>query len=46
VVVYPAFYALAETFRDRPLARRVWWVASGALLAAATAAFVLWRWVA
>jgi len=46
VVVYPAFYGLAEIFRARPLARWLWWIGSGALLLAATAAFVLWRWVA
>jgi hypothetical protein len=46
VVVYPAFFALAEIFRSRPLLRWIWWVGSGLLLLAATAAFVLWRWVA
>jgi hypothetical protein len=46
VVVYPAFYALAEIFRGRPVARAVWWTASAALLLAGTAAFVHWRWVA
>ncbi|MDQ2978765.1 MAG: hypothetical protein M3R62_06060 [Acidobacteriota bacterium] len=46
VVVYPAFYALAELFRGRPMARAVWWIVSGALLLAGTAAFVHWRWVA
>jgi hypothetical protein len=46
LVVYPAFYALAEAFRDRPRLRLAWWVASGLLLAAGEAAFVHWRWVA
>jgi Mannosyltransferase (PIG-V) len=46
VVVYPAFYTLAEAFRARPRARVVWWALSGLLLLAGTAAFVLWRWVA
>jgi hypothetical protein len=46
VVVYPAFYTLAEVFRRRPQARVVWWAFSGLLLLAGTAAFVLWRWVA
>jgi hypothetical protein len=46
VVVYPAFYALAEIFRGRPVARAVWWIASAALLLAGTAAFVHWRFVA
>ena len=46
VVVYPAFFALAEIFRGRPLLRWIWWVGSGLLLLAATAAFVLCPWVA
>lgn len=46
VVVYPAFYGLAEVFRERPLGRALWWIGSSLLLLAATAAFVLWRWVA
>jgi mannosyltransferase PIG-V len=46
VVVYPAFYALAEIFRGRPVARAIWWTVSAALLLAGTAAFVHWRWVA
>lgn len=46
VVVYPAFFALAELFEPRPRLRLAWWVGSGALLAAAVAAFVQWRWVA
>lgn len=46
VVVYPAFYALAEIARGHRVGRAIWWIASGALLLASTAAFVLWRWVA
>jgi hypothetical protein len=46
LVVYPAFYALAEVFEDRPRLRLAWWIGSGALLLAAEAAFVQWRWVA
>lgn len=46
VVVYPAFFALAEVFERRPRLRLAWWLASSALLAAAVAAFVHWRWVA
>jgi hypothetical protein len=46
LVVYPAYYALAEIFQDRPRLRVVWWIGSGALLLAAEAAFVHWRWVA
>lgn len=46
VVVYPAFYCLAEVFRERPVGRVLWWIASGVILLVATAAFVLWRWVA
>jgi hypothetical protein len=46
MVVYPAFYALAEIFRARAILRAIWWIGSAGLLAAATAAFVLWRWVA
>lgn len=46
VVVYPAFYALAEIFRGRPVLRWIWWAGSAILLLAATAAFVHWRWVA
>ncbi len=45
-VVYPAFYALAEIFRQRPRARAAWWIISAALLCASIAAFVHWRWVA
>jgi hypothetical protein len=46
LVVYPAFYALAEIFQDRPRLRLLWWIGSGALLLAGEAAFVHWRWVA
>ena len=46
VVVYPAFYALAEVFRARPVMRWIWWIVSGVTLLAAIAAFVNWRWVA
>ena len=46
VVVYPAFYALAEIFRGRTALRWTWWILSGITLLAAIAAFVNWRWVA
>jgi len=46
LVVYPAFYALAEFFGGRPRIRLAWWILSGLLLAAGEAAFVHWRWVA
>jgi len=46
VVVYPAFYALAEIFRGRPTLRWLWWIVSAISLLAAIAAFVNWRWVA
>ena len=46
VVVYPAFYAIEEMLRPRPVLRWIWWIASAALLLAGTAAFVHWRWVA
>ena len=46
MVVYPAYYALAEISRGRRPLRLAWWIASAAGLAGATAAFVLWRWVA
>jgi hypothetical protein len=46
LVVYPAFYALAEFFQNRPRLRVAWWIGSAALLLAAEAAFVHWRWVA
>jgi hypothetical protein len=46
MVVYPAYYALAEISRGRRPLRFAWWVVSAAGLAGATAAFVLWRWVA
>jgi hypothetical protein len=46
LVVYPAFFALAELLEARPVLRRVWWTASALLLLAGAAAFVHWRWVA
>ena len=46
LVVYPAFYALARIFEERPRIRLAWWILSGLLLAAGEAAFVHWRWVA
>jgi len=46
LVVYPAFYALAQIFQERPRLRLAWWIVSGLLLAAGEAAFVHWRWVA
>jgi len=46
LVVYPAFYALAQIFEERPRIRLAWWIFSGLLLAAGEAAFVHWRWVA
>jgi hypothetical protein len=46
LVVYPAFYALAEIFQRRPRLRLAWWIGSALLLAAGEAAFVHWRWVA
>lgn len=46
MIVYPAFYALAEIFERRPRARTLWWLGSAALLLAGAAAFVNWRWVA
>ena len=46
LVVYPAYFALAEIFQNRPRLRFAWWIASAALLLAAEAAFVHWRWVA
>src|SRR6266540_1456756 len=46
LVVYPAFYALAQFFEERPRIRLAWWIFSGLLLAAGEAAFVHWRWVA
>ena len=32
VVVYPAFYALEEMLRGRPVLRWIWWIVSAALL--------------
>ena len=38
--VYPAFYELDAVFAARPLGRKIWWAASGALLLFAAARFV------
>ncbi|HKF43485.1 MAG TPA: hypothetical protein VKG01_10325 [Thermoanaerobaculia bacterium] len=46
LVVYPAFFALAEIFRLRPNLRLAWWIGSALLLLAGEAAFVHWHWVA
>jgi len=46
LVVFPAFFALAEATEGRPRLAKLWWFVSGALLLAGTAAFVRWRWVA
>jgi hypothetical protein len=46
LVVYPAYYAMAEISRGRPRLRVAWWIVSGLLLAGGEAAFVHWRWVA
>jgi hypothetical protein len=46
MVVYPAYFAMAEATRGRPLARIGCWILSGALLLAAAARFVNWQWVA
>jgi hypothetical protein len=46
MVVYPAYYALAEGSRGRPRLRLLWWILSGLLLLAAAARFVNWNWVA
>lgn len=46
LIIYPAYYALAELFQNRPRLRLAWWIGSAALLLAAEAAFVHWRWVA
>jgi hypothetical protein len=46
LVVYPAFYALAQFFDGKPRWERIWWAVSAGLLLAGTAAFVHWRWVA
>jgi hypothetical protein len=46
MVVYPAYFALAEGSRGRPRLRLAWWIMSGALLLAAAARFVNWHWVA
>jgi hypothetical protein len=46
MVVYPAYYALAEGSRGRLRLRLLWWILSGLLLLAAAARFVNWNWVA
>jgi len=46
MVVYPAYYALAEGSRGRPRLRLAWWIVSGLLLLGAAARFVNWHWVA
>jgi mannosyltransferase PIG-V len=46
LVVYPAYYAMAEISRGRPRLRLAWWIVSGIFLAVGEAAFVHWRWVA
>ena len=46
MVVYPAYFALAEGSRGRPRLRLLWWIVSGLLLLAAAARFVNWHWVA
>ena len=46
MVVYPAYFALAEGSRGRPRQRLLWWIVSAMILAAASARFVNWHWVA
>ena len=46
MVVYPAYFAMAEATRGHRVARMIWWTVSGALLLAAAARFVNWQWVA
>jgi len=46
VVVYPAYFAMAEALQGHRRARLAWWIISGALLLAAAARFVNWQWVA
>jgi hypothetical protein len=46
VVVYPAYYALAEATRNAPRARVAAWLFSGLLLLVCAARFVNWQWVA
>jgi hypothetical protein len=46
MVVYPVYFALAEGSRGRPRLRLLWWIISAILLAAASARFVNWHWVA
>ncbi len=45
MVVYPAYFALAEGSHGRPKARAAWWIVSGGLLLVAAARFVNWHWV-
>ncbi len=45
MVVYPAYFALAEGSRGRPKARAAWWIVSGGLLLVAAGRFVNWHWV-
>ena len=46
MVVYPVYFALAESSRSKPVARWLWWIVSAVLLLAAAARFVNWHWVA
>ena len=46
VVIYPAYYALAEATRNAPRARVAAWLVSGLLLLVCAARFVNWQWVA
>lgn len=46
IVVYPAYFALAEGSRGRPRLRLLWWIVSAMILLAASARFVNWHWVA
>ena len=46
MVVYPAYFALAEGSHGRPRLRLLWWIVSAILLLAASARFVNWQWVA
>jgi hypothetical protein len=46
LVVYPAFFALAEIFHGRPRLRLAWWIGSALLLAVGEAAFIRWHFVA
>jgi hypothetical protein len=46
LVIYPAYYALAEATRNAPRARVAAWLVSGLLLLVCAARFVNWQWVA